>query len=119
MSLATGTRRLFFLLAVILPCSTAFPQQTPFSKVDRERAQDMLQVIGSDVGKHYYDPTFHGVDWDANLNAGVIPDEFVLPTASDLAAGRDPVLAHAAQSLGVKLSPEKAGTLFPYEWAKD
>jgi C-terminal processing protease CtpA/Prc len=49
-------------------------------------------------------------------NIGVNPDEVVLPTAADLANDRDPVLAHAAQLAGVRLSPEAAGKMFPYEW---
>jgi C-terminal processing protease CtpA/Prc len=62
---------------------------------------------------------------DANLimadgqsleNNGVIPDETVLPTGEDLAAGRDPVLVYAAAKFGVKLDPKAAGALFPFEW---
>lgn len=47
---------------------------------------------------------------------GVTPDEIVLPSAHDIASGRDPALAYAAQALGVKITPEAAGKAFPYEW---
>jgi C-terminal processing protease CtpA/Prc len=50
---------------------------------------------------------------------GVNPDTLILPTASDLANGRDPVLAHAAEMLNVKISPEESGSLFPYVWPKE
>lgn len=49
-------------------------------------------------------------------NHGVVPDETLLPTTDDLAAGRDPVLARAAEKLGAKLDPKAAGALFPFEW---
>jgi carboxyl-terminal processing protease len=52
-------------------------------------------------------------------HAGVTPDEQVLPTAADLAAGRDPAMARALELAGVKMDPAKAGALFPYDWENE
>ena len=51
-------------------------------------------------------------------HVGVTPDELLLPTAADLAAKRDPVLTRAAGLVGVKIDPERAGSMFPIEWRK-
>jgi len=51
-------------------------------------------------------------------HTGVTPDELLLPTWSDLAAKRDPVMSRAAELAGVKLDPEKAGSMFPVEWKR-
>jgi carboxyl-terminal processing protease len=44
---------------------------------------------------------------------GVQPDALVLPTPSDLAAGRDPALALALRMAGHPIDPAQAGTLLP------
>ena len=42
---------------------------------------------------------------------GVTPDELLLPRSADLVAKHDPVLARAANVLGISLTPEAAGIL--------
>lgn len=49
---------------------------------------------------------------------GVTPDEIVLPKGEDIALMRDPVLSYAAKQAGVEITPEKAGSFFPFEWPK-
>jgi C-terminal processing protease CtpA/Prc len=46
---------------------------------------------------------------------GVEPDVLVLPTARDLANKNDPAMAKAATLVGAQLSPDEAGTAFPFE----
>jgi C-terminal processing protease CtpA/Prc len=50
---------------------------------------------------------------------GVIPDERILPTPADMAAGRDPVIVRAAELAGVKVTPDEAGKVFPFDWAQE
>lgn len=50
-------------------------------------------------------------------HTGVRPDVRVLPTAMDLASGRDPVLAEAFRRLGYAFDPVGAGRMFgPRRW---
>ena len=46
--------------AMLIPRVTA--QQ--LAKGGRETAETMLQAIAADIKEHYYDPKFHGLDWD-------------------------------------------------------
>lgn len=47
---------------------------------------------------------------------GVSPDELLLPTADDLRAQKDPVLARAVAVAGGNLDPAEAGKLYPFKW---
>jgi hypothetical protein len=61
------------LFSVVLAVAVAMPssaqEQQKITKFDRERVLFMLHAIAIDVKKHYYDPTYHGVDWSRNTTA--------------------------------------------------
>ena len=86
------------------------------------RAQGYSYQTGADVvvfyGASITDADLVMTDGQSLEHRGVTPDELLLPTAADLAAKRDPVLARAAALVGVKLDPERAGSMFPIEWRK-
>jgi C-terminal processing protease CtpA/Prc len=95
---------------------------------DRSAGKTMQSIYYPEV--YGINPTYHygAMITDADLilpdgktleKVGVMPDEIVLPTASDLASGRDPVMSRAAELAGVKITPEDAGKFFPFEWPSD
>ncbi len=63
--------RTLLLGTALLFSSPAFAQQDAppqrITKFEHDRATAMLQMISNDIRKHYYDPKFHGVDWDARV----------------------------------------------------
>ncbi len=86
------------------------------------RAQHYSHQVGLDIvafyGASVTDADLVMTDGKSLEHVGVTPDTLMLPTPDDMAAKRDPVLAHAAELLGVKLTPEQAGQMFPVEWEK-
>jgi len=49
-------------------------------------------------------------------HVGVIPDELIVPTSADLAAGRDPVLSRALELAGGKMAPDDITKVYKYYW---
>ena len=82
-----------------------------------KRHESGLDVVAP-YGASVTDADIVMTDGKSLERVGVVPDRLMLPTAADLAAGRDPVLAYAASLVGVKLDPAKAGALFPALWKK-
>lgn len=56
------------------------------------------------------------VDGRSLEKTAVTPDEILLPKRADLAGKRDPVLARAAELVGIQLDAEKAAKIFPAQW---
>lgn len=48
-------------------------------------------------------------------HTGVIPDEVIIPTGSDISNWRDPVVARALEICGIKINATEAGKFFPKE----
>jgi len=55
-------------------------------------------------------------DGNSLEHRGVVPDELLLPSAEELAAGADPQLARALQLAGVPTASGAAGQMFPVRW---
>jgi C-terminal processing protease CtpA/Prc len=66
--LAPGVKRaanaLGFLTVLCALCCAALPALAQSLSLDRERSRNMLRAIKEDIKKHYYDPTFRGMNLD-------------------------------------------------------
>src|SRR5436190_3381577 len=86
------------------------------------RARSHRHEVGVDTvvffGASVTDADIVMTDGKSLERVGVVPDELKVPTPQHLAGKLDPVLSYAASLVGVKISPEKAGSLFPIEWRK-
>jgi carboxyl-terminal processing protease len=86
------------------------------------QSQKFSHSVGADTVRFYGVSVTNAdvimADGKSLEHVGVTPDELLLPTAADLAAKRDPVLARAAALAGFELPPDKAGAMFPVEWRK-
>src|SRR6266850_999854 len=61
---------LTLLVALTIALIAAQPtpgQEAPPSGFDKDRGRDILNVIKSDLKKHYYDQAFHGMDVDVRF----------------------------------------------------
>ena len=61
-----GVRALEMCGLALLLVAQGWPQQL-MSRLDRDRAQDMVKIVADEVRKHYYDVKMHGIDWDAKV----------------------------------------------------
>lgn len=55
------------VLCLCAPLTLAQPQK--FDSINADRVKEMLREAHEEVKKNYYDPKFHGVDWDARYDA--------------------------------------------------
>jgi carboxyl-terminal processing protease len=87
------------------------------------RAQDFDHEFGADLvigyGASVTVADLTMADGKSLEHVGVTPDELLLPTALDLANERDPVMARAAELVGLKIAPELAGKMFPVQWRRN
>jgi len=65
-----GARRfvtcLPFLMVLWVSC-VVWAQSQGMTRLEREERQAMLSTIYEDIRKEYYDPKFHGLDWNAKF----------------------------------------------------
>jgi C-terminal processing protease CtpA/Prc len=64
-SLSASTSKLFVILLTLCLAQAGWAQH--LDRLDRERAEAMLETVASDIRHNYYDSKLHGVDWDAHI----------------------------------------------------
>lgn len=101
-----------YVVALLL-VTQAWPQQ-PISNIDRSRAQDMLHVVADEVRKHYYDPKFHGIDWDAKVAEG--KQKIEKTTSMNMALSEIPAVLDSLDDSHTFLLPPQHSNHYDYGW---
>ena len=94
--------------------------QSAGAVMQAEPFQDVLEGLEGFIpyGASITDADLIIKDGKSLEHVGVTPDELTLITGQDVAAGNDPVLAHAVELAGGALDSAAAGKLFPVRWKK-
>jgi carboxyl-terminal processing protease len=103
---------LSIVLLALFAARLASPQQV--RGVDLMRGRTMLKTIKKDLQKHYYDPTFHGIDIDARFRKA----EQDLEQATSLGHIFG-IVAQAVMDLGdshTRFIPPSRSAYFEYGW---
>ena len=111
--LAHGLKRLDEKKTYILGFISVKQLQDPWKAFTKNMIRNLSEAQGSNVEIDMLISRSYGKSIE---KIGVTPDEKLLPTAADLAAKRDIVLARAAEILGFKMTAEEAGKVFPNEY---
>lgn len=103
-----------FVIASLLICPLA-AQAPHISKDDRDISRTMLRQIREDLERHYYDPTFHGID----LKARFAEAEARLDTAAN-ASEATAILTDVVVQLGdshTTFYPPRRSASVDYGWS--
>ena len=101
-----------FACVTLLLVAPAWPQQL-ISNADRDVAQGMLQVLATEVRKHYYDPKLHGLDWDAKVAE---QKQKIDKELDEYGAIEDRRAAGQSQRLAYVFLPPQRSNRYDYGW---
>src|SRR4026208_1876647 len=116
MSLPRETRSGVRAVVLVWLCVLAVDvsAQAALSKHDRDVMRTMLRQVYGDLAKHYYDPTFHGINLDARFRDAQRRLE-IAPTLNDTVATLSEFVLQLGDSHTAFIPPDRR---FPVDYGR-